>query len=247
LYEKPARAGESPFDLNLIVAGDDFAVMGMHFKLGLYEHQAAGAIQGLLDVLAAEPRLLDDPAKLRSARVSIYEPAFSIIGDPAKRHPRTRQSADHSMLYIVATLLRKAYQRRTADWRELMLLPEDYSDEALVNPVTRELMSRIELRHGGPEYDAKYPDGLPTTVELEHAELGRRSSGLVLYPTGHARNVSADLDGLLAYKFDRLAGHGVADVPALRNRFSKIERDTAAEINALYHFQISDAVTGEAC
>jgi 2-methylcitrate dehydratase len=24
--------------------GDDFSVMGMHFKLGLYEHQSAGAI-----------------------------------------------------------------------------------------------------------------------------------------------------------------------------------------------------------
>lgn len=39
-----------------------------------------------------------------------YEPAFGIIGDPAKRNPTTRQSADHSMVYIVSTLIRKAYE-----------------------------------------------------------------------------------------------------------------------------------------
>jgi 2-methylcitrate dehydratase len=36
-------SGDSPFDLHLSMSGDDFAVMGMHFKLGLYEHQSAGA------------------------------------------------------------------------------------------------------------------------------------------------------------------------------------------------------------
>ena len=41
-------------------------MMGMHFKLGLYEHQSAGAIQGLIDLLADEPELLDDPDKLRA-------------------------------------------------------------------------------------------------------------------------------------------------------------------------------------
>lgn len=36
--------GDSPFDITLSNEGDDFAVMGMHFKLGLYEHQSAGAL-----------------------------------------------------------------------------------------------------------------------------------------------------------------------------------------------------------
>ena len=30
--------GDSPFDLILGFEGSDFAIMGMHFKLGLYEH-----------------------------------------------------------------------------------------------------------------------------------------------------------------------------------------------------------------
>lgn len=45
-----------------------------------------------------------------SIRIISYEPAFGIIGDPAKRDPHTRQSADHSMVYIFATMLRKAFE-----------------------------------------------------------------------------------------------------------------------------------------
>lgn len=48
------KEGPSPFDLVLSNSGDDFSVMGMHFKLGLYEHQSAGAIQGLIDALIKE-------------------------------------------------------------------------------------------------------------------------------------------------------------------------------------------------
>ena len=108
LFEPPREKNASPFDLTLSTGGEDFAIMGMHFKLGLYEHQSAGAIAGLIELLGNHPQLLADPAAIRKIRIAIYEPAFSIIGDPHKRDPRTRQSADHSMVYIVATLLRKA-------------------------------------------------------------------------------------------------------------------------------------------
>ncbi len=209
LFEKPAAKNESPFDLTLATAGDDFAVMGMHFKLGLYEHQSAGAIQGMLDLLALHPEIYLTPDGLRGIEITIYEPAFHIIGDPAKRDPKTRQSADHSMLYIIATLLRKAIERRTAGWRELMLMPEDYDDAALAHPLTRRLMGLIDFRHGGREYDEKYPDGIPTSVLIDHAACGKVSSGLVMYPEGHARNNSGNLDSLLKYKFDRLAAMAV--------------------------------------
>jgi 2-methylcitrate dehydratase len=238
LFEPSERGDESPFDLELATAGDDFAVMGMHFKLGLYEHQSAGAIQGLMDVLAANPGLLDDPQQLASVRITIYEPAYSIIGDPAKRDPRTRQSADHSMVYIVATLLRKAFESRRAGWRELMLLPADYDDAALFHPLTRSLMERVEFVHGGSEYDARYPDGIPTTLEWTHARRGTISSGLVMYPLGHARNTSGELEPILAEKFRRLASLGVEDAAALESRFSRMAEKTPAEIAALHRFPL---------
>ncbi len=241
LFAKPPAAKESPFDLTLTTAGNDFALHGMHFKLGLYEHQSAGAIQGLIDLLTRHPALLDTPEKLGALRITIYEPAYSIIGDPAKRDPRTRQSADHSMVYIIATLLRKAYEQRRAGWRELMLLPADYDDAALVHPLTRTIIQKIDFRHGGPEYDACYPDGIPTTVEIEHASLGKLSSGRVMYPLGHARNTSAELDAVLTHKFQALASLGVDDVPALVKRFTGLANRVAAEIAALYEFPLRAA------
>lgn len=240
LFEKPAEKGTCPFELVLGAAGDDFAVMGMHFKLGLYEHQSAGAIHGLIQLLHSEPRLLQDASQLQGIRVIAYQPAFGIIGDPAKRDPRTRQSADHSMVYIIATLLRKAYESQRAGWTELMLMPEDYNDAALVHPLTRQIMQKIEFSHGGPEYDAKYPDGIPTSIEIAHGQFGTLSSGLVMYPEGHARNTSGNLDALLAHKFQRLAGLGVKDPAALFARYTRFDRKTAAEIRDLHDFEILD-------
>ena len=247
LFEPPKKKGESPFDLELAASGDDFAVMGMHFKLGLYEHQSAGAIAGVIDLLTKYPKLLEDPAAIERIRITIYEPAFSIIGDPHKRDPRTRQSADHSMVYIIATLLRKAVEERgqgTGDrgqesaWQSLMLVPGDYDDSALVHPLTRELMQRIDFRYGGPEFDAKYPDGIPTSLEIDHRQLGTLKSGLVMYPEGHARNTSGNLATLLENKFRVLAGLGVSDVDALYARMTHLAAKSPAEIRELYSFEI---------
>ncbi len=258
LFEPPQNNNESPFDLELATSGDDFAIQGMHFKLGLYEHQSAGAIGGLIDLLAAHPNLLTDPAAISRIRITIYEPAFSIIGDPHKRDPRTRQSADHSMVYIIATLLRKASEgsgrysgegtrgvqdsenRATALWKSLMLMPADYDDSALMHPLTRDIMQRIEFRHGGPEYDAKYPDGIPTTLEIDHNTLGRLTSGLVMYPAGHARNTGGNLPTLLNHKFRQLASLGVSDPAAIQSRLTNLAQKSPAEIQNLYNFPITD-------
>lgn len=241
LNEKPQRPNESPFDLVLAVAGDDFAVMGMHFKIGLYEHQSAGAIAGLIDLLAANPQLLEDSAKITRLTIAVYEPAFGIIGDPAKRDPHTRQSADHSMVFIIGRLLAKALRTKQAGWQELMLMPEDYDDAALTDPLTRELMAKIDFRHGGPEYDAKYPDGIPTSLEIEHANLGRLSSGLVMYPAGHARDTRHDLNALLSNKFRRLAALGVRDVDALWRRLAGLSQRSAEDIARLYDFELLES------
>ncbi|MFT5527996.1 MAG: 2-methylcitrate dehydratase, partial [Pirellulaceae bacterium] len=246
LFEPPSNAGsdEAAFDIHLATEGDDFAIVGMHFKLGLYEHQSAGAIQGLLQLLEGNPALirggLRSAAAVERIAISIYEPAFSIIGDPAKRDPTTRQSADHSMVYIIATLLRKALENQTAGWEDLMLMPADYDDAALHHPVTRSIMQRIEFRHGGSEYDAQYPDGIPTSISIEHSALGRLESGLVMYPLGHARHDQTGFDAVFMTKFRRLCGLGIAEPDALFDTLMNIERLTAEEIQTLYSFQIAN-------
>lgn len=233
----------SPFDLHLARSGSDFAVMGMHFKLGLYEHQSAGAIQAMIDLCAASPGLLENNgAGIRTITITAYEPAFGIIGDPAKRNPTTRQSADHSMVYIIATLLRKAIEGRAAGratkWEELILLPEDYSAAAIGNPLTRALMDKIRFAHGGAEYDRRYPDGIPTGVVIESADGTKADSGLVMYPAGHARNTTHDLDGLLANKWRRLGALAAAEPGAIIAKFEDFGSKSAGEVALVHDFAI---------
>jgi 2-methylcitrate dehydratase len=245
-------SGDSPFDLVLSHSGDDFAVMGMHFKLGLYEHQSAGALQGLIDLIRAHPEILEDESAIESIEIVAYEPAYGIIGDPAKKDPRTRQSADHSMAYIVSTKLRKALELaartgavtlgETNDdyWTALMLEPYDYNGEAIFNERARSLMAKIDFTHGGPEYDEKYPDGIPTSIRITLAGGANHDSGLVMYPSGHARNTTADLDAILAHKFDLLGRLALDDPQPVIDRYNRIGELTADDLRSLNDFRILD-------
>jgi 2-methylcitrate dehydratase len=108
--------------------------MGMHFKLGLYEHQSAGALEGLQKIIYdSKFTTKQSHNDIENINIVAYEPAFGIIGDPAKKTPSTRQSADHSMVYIVSTILRKAFKSKSFNstlgsvsnfdeiWKSLML------------------------------------------------------------------------------------------------------------------------------
>jgi 2-methylcitrate dehydratase len=208
--------GESPFNLVLSHSGSDFAVCGMHFKLGLYEHQSAGAIEGVINLLrddkhgAGELKSMDDIAKIE---ITAYEPAFGIIGDPAKKDPKTRQSADHSMAFIVSRIMQKALTDKSVTlgdnntaWKELMLSPYDYGYDALYDPATRALMQKIQFSHGGKSYDDDYPAGIPTSLKMTLNSGKVLDSGYMMFPTGHANNKTADLDGILDYKAKKMLG-----------------------------------------
>ncbi|ETO21972.1 hypothetical protein RFI_15231 [Reticulomyxa filosa] len=262
LFKPTQGDNESPFDLVLSHSGEDFSVMGMHFKLGLYEHQSAGAIQALLDALQQAPEIAKNVGDLKEISIRIYEPAFGIIGDPHKRTPTTRQSADHSMVYIIASILRKAYalgvdhlksiQRdNNKMWKDLMLLPFDYSDEALYDPTTRAIMDKIVFEHGGKEYDViqkkkkknntfleKYPEGIPTRLSIKTIKESY-SSDLVMFPGGHARNTTADLKGILEWKWKQMAKIAFGDVPDKQiqihlNKLNNLAQKTSTDIASIY-------------
>jgi len=109
---KPTKGEESPFDIYLSTDGSDYSVMDMHFKLGLYEHQSAGAIHGMLALLMNNHSLLDHIDQVKSVKVKIYEPAYGIICDPHKKTPKTRQSADHSLYFILSSLVKNALEQK---------------------------------------------------------------------------------------------------------------------------------------
>jgi 2-methylcitrate dehydratase len=239
----PEQADASPFELVLARTGSDFTIMGMHIKLALYEHQSAGAVQAVVDLIAKHPHVLDaaDGSKMKAIEIVAYEPAFGIIGDPAKKDPKTRQSADHSMAYIIATLLRKALEAKTAgeptDWKSLMLGPLDYNKDAVFHTVTRSIMERIDFAHGGPDYDRRYPDGIPTSVVMTDDTGAKLDSGLVMYPAGHARNTTADFPDLLAHKFALMGGLAFTDPGPIIDRFNGLGGKSADQVQQIHDFE----------
>lgn len=254
--ERWKEQGDAPFDLVLSHSGDDFAVMGMHFKLGLYEHQSAGALQGIIDLAVAHPEILRerDGGAIKSIAIVAYEPAFGIIGNPMKKEPKTRQSADHSMAYIVSTMLRKALEMGQLPagggsndevWKSLMLSPYDYqvSDSAIFHPVAQSLMQKIEFRHGGPSYDEKYPDGIPTSLVITDVNGKTYDSGLVMYPAGHSRNTSANLGDILNHKFQLLGSIAMPDGMDSRplvEKLKNLENLSDKELRSLFDVEIAE-------
>lgn len=246
--------GTSPFDITLSNEGDDFAVMGMHFKLGLYEHQSAGALEGLQKMIyeskfAAEHSIND----IENINIVAYEPAFGIIGDPAKKTPSTRQSADHSMVYIVSTILRKAFETRDllsklqsfknldGVWKMLMLEPKDYGHQALFNKQTRELMTKCTFTHGGPEYDSKYPEGIPSSISVTLKGGKKYESGFVMFPSGHSRNSTANLRDILDHK-NNLLGKLALSESELSEKLAllnNIESASNKDLQNLYNCKIN--------
>jgi 2-methylcitrate dehydratase len=119
-----------------------------------------------------------------------------------------------------------------------MLGPYDYDQKAIHHPVTRALMQKIQFQHGGTEYDTRYPEGIPTSVVITDDVGQVHDSGLIMFPTGHARNTAANLKKLLNHKFMLLGSLGVADPEALVKRLERLERKSAKDIAELYNFNI---------
>jgi 2-methylcitrate dehydratase len=154
------------------------------------------------------------------------------------------------MAFIVATLLRKALEKKPdalepdSLWKSLMLEPWDYhlSERGVFHPLTRRLMEKIDFRHGGPEYDAKYPEGIPTSVVVRTKDGRELDSGLVMFPAGHARNSTARLEEILDHKFRLLGSLAVPEperLDDLLQGLSSITRLDPHELGMLYEVEFA--------
>ena len=100
------------------------------------------------------------------------------------------------------------------------------------------LMEKITFEHGGPEYDSKYPDGIPTSIIMTTGDGRRYDSGLVMYPAGHARNTTAKLADILDTKFQMLGALAAENPAELIHRFNSLPQMTSAELASVYEFEI---------
>ncbi len=196
----PAPVFEGEFGFFEQVAGpfaldtNEFGGNGGTFKLTEtlvknypVEYHAQAALGSVLDVCDSESL---DWREITAIRCRTYEAAVDIIADdPEKWDPETRETADHSLPYVVA--------RGAVDGRFGL---EQLADEKVRDDEVRELMDRIEVVED-PEFTRMYGDAFPDALTVETAT--DTYERYVEYPSGHPENPLTRAD--LRTKFERAA------------------------------------------
>ena len=110
------------------------------------------------------------PDQIAEVLVETTVRGADILSDPSKYKPKTRETADHSLPYVIAAAL--------ADGA---VLPSSFSDEKLQDPVIWDLLSKINVI-ADPEIDALFPrvkrarvsitttTGEKYTAQVDHAK-----------------------------------------------------------------------------
>ena len=100
-------------------------------------------------------------------------------GDPAKKYPRNKETADHSAYFMTALGIVTRGN----------VTPSSFNDAAYADPVINMLIEKVKLEHG-PEYDP-IPPAAQVTVRTKD---GRTLVKRVDHPKGNAENRMSDDD-----------------------------------------------------
>jgi 2-methylcitrate dehydratase len=176
-----------PFDFGLPARSDGFIVEQTSLKLHPSEYHS----QSFLDLV---PAILDRVSveQIASIDVETYWLCYSEIGsEPAKWEPDSRETADHSLPFILATALRDG-----------SLTLSSFSDANLHDVELRALMQRIRIEHNA-ELTSRFPEELVSRLEVT-SRSGEKFVFDGTYPKGHVRNPATQSE--LDAKFDVLAG-----------------------------------------
>jgi len=170
-------------------AGADrpWAITRANLKSFLSEYHSQAPITAALELHAQVQA--DD---IESIVIHTYWFTWSEIGsEPEKWHPTTRETADHSLPWIVAAVL---IDGRFSD--------AVFSEERLRDPRVHALSDRISVRED-PEFTKRFPGAIPCRMEIR-LRSGAVRTASVEYPRGHVGNPMTDDE--VCVKFRELAG-----------------------------------------
>ena len=169
--------------------GRGFAIETDKFKSYPCDYEAQCALEPALKLHEA---LQGKVNEIESVDIETYEHAILISADsPAKWSPKTRETADHSLPYVVAVGL-----ARGALWLE------DFEDERIADPAIHALMQKIKVR-STEECNRSWPEAYPFRMSVS-MKSGEQHVEEVRYAKGHPKNPLSDSE--IEAKFRRLAG-----------------------------------------
>jgi 2-methylcitrate dehydratase len=198
----------------------NYKVNETYIKYWPAEYHAQSAIWAALEV-RKHVRNMD---RVKSVLVETHEAGYTILGkDREKWNPRTKETADHSLPYIVAmALLTGKIENST------------YSERNLTNPDNLSLVNKIRVEED-KDFTAMYPsNGMPNRVTVTE-EGGRETTAEVVVPRGHPMNPMSKTD--VEEKFLRLtrASLGEGGAKKAMARLWKIEEEKdLGELLALF-------------
>jgi len=198
----------------------NYKVNETYIKYWPAEYHAQSAIWAALEVR----RHVKDLGDITSVLVETHEAGFNILGkDREKWMPKTKETADHSLPYIVGmALLHGTVDNST------------YSARNLTDPKNLSFVRKISVVED-PEFTALYPaKGIANRVTV--TEPGwRETEAQVIVPKGHPLNPMTKVD--IEAKFLRLTGERLGEGRA-REALSRLwnlekERDLGGVLGLL--------------
>ena len=158
-------------------AGTPFAIERTNMKFFPSEYHSQAPMWMALNL--RQRVRLDDIAAID---VQTYHIAYSEIGsEPEKWNPQTRETADHSLPYLLALALMDGAIR-----------VDSFGEQRMRDPATRALMQKIKIAEND-ELTRRFPQEMVTEINLT-TRSGERVREIASYPRGHAKNPMSDAE-----------------------------------------------------
>jgi 2-methylcitrate dehydratase len=155
---------------------DGFMILKTSIKYWPVEYHAQSAVDAALQLRTR----VGDLGEIESIVVDSHDAAVDIIGsEPQKWRPTSRETADHSLPYIVAVAL--------ADG---VVTDQQFSTERMRDPELLALVGRVQVRRHR-ELSGLYPDAVGNIVTIR-LRGGRTLTQRVDHASGHAKNPMTD-------------------------------------------------------
>jgi 2-methylcitrate dehydratase len=158
------------------------------------------------------------PEQVARVHIRSLARAADILADPSKYDPRTKETADHSLPYVIAAAI-----------AERQVTPLQFTDEKIMDPVIRAQLRKVEVV-ADPEIEAVFPRLQRAIVKVTTTD-GRELERRIDYPKGDPRNPLTD--GEIEEKFDALADGVLSPAEARRVRDAVWNLDRLGSIGEL--------------
>jgi 2-methylcitrate dehydratase len=130
------------------------------------------------------------PDQVQKIQIRSLARAADILSDPSKYDPHTKETADHSLPYVIAAAL-----------AERQVTPVQFTMEKIMDPTIRAQLKKVEVV-ADPEIEKVFP-GLQRVIVNISTSDGRTLSKQLDYPKGDPRNALSDQE--IEEKFSALA------------------------------------------